>query len=179
MSQMMLSYNSLILANLCSSKLMHQNEELVQLCYNVTLLSRTHQQLRFQTIYIQYLMPIRLCQKQNQTTPILSEMHLSDALSRLSTHQLEKGLTLPGMDITVHEVETCTNFSSVSLGKIRELTLCDNDLQVLKTHIINGFPLSANQCPECIRPFFPYRDELMIFIGLILKGSRIVIPTVL
>ena len=67
---------------------------------------------------------------------------------------LDKGSTLSGMDITVHEVESCTNFSSVSLGKIRELTLHDNDLQVLKTHIINGFPLHTNQCPECIRPFF-------------------------
>ena len=106
-------------------------------------------------------------------------MHLSDAISRLSTHKPDKGLTLPGMDITVHEVESCTNFSSVSLGKIRELTLCDNDLQVLKTDIINGFRLHTNQCPECIRPFLPYRDELMIFNRLILKGSRIVIPTVL
>ena len=67
----------------------------------------------------------------------------------------------------------------VSLGKIRELTLCDNDLQVLKTHIIKGFPNHTNQCPECIRSFFPYRDELTIFNGLILKGSHIVIPTVL
>ena len=89
------------------------------------------------------------------------------------THQT----TLPGMDITVHEVESCTNFSSVSLGNIRELTLHDNDLQVLKTHIINGFPNHTNQCPECIRPFFPYRDELTIYNGLILKGSHIVIPT--
>ena len=68
-----------------------------------------------------------------------SKMHLSDAISRLSSHQLDKGSTLPGMDITVHKVESCTNFSSVSLGKIRESTLRDNDLQVLKTHIINGF----------------------------------------
>ena len=73
------------------------------------------------------------------------------------------------MDITIHEVESCTNFSSVSLGKITESTLHDNDLQVLKTHIINGFPLHTNQCPECIRPFFPYRDELTIFNGLILR----------
>ena len=108
-----------------------------------------------------------------------SKLHLSDALSRFSTHRPDKGLTLPGMDITVHEVETCTNFSSVYLGKIRESTLHDNDLLVLKTHIINGFPLSTNQCPECIRPFFPYRDELIIFNGLILKGSCIIIPTVL
>ena len=67
----------------------------------------------------------------------------------------------------------------VSLGKTRELTLYDNNLQVLKTHIIDRFPLSTSQCPECIRPFFAYRDELTIFNGLILKGSCIVIPTVL
>ena len=104
-------------------------------------------------------------------------MHLSDALSRLHTHQPNKGLTLPGMDITVHEVESCTNFSTVSLGKIHDATLRDQDLQVLKTHIINGFPLHTNQCLESIRPFFPYREELTIFNGLILKGSCIVIPT--
>ena len=108
-----------------------------------------------------------------------SKMHLSDALSRLNTHQPSKGLTLPGMDITVHEVQACTNFSAVSLGKIHDTSLCDNELQVLKTHIINGFPPSANQCPECIRPYFPYRDELTIFNGLILKGNCIIIPTVL
>ena len=73
-------------------------------------------------------------------------MHLSDALSRLHTHQPNKGLTLPGMDITVHEVESCTNFSTVSLGKIHDATLRDQDLQVLKTHITNGFPVSSNQC---------------------------------
>ena len=84
-----------------------------------------------------------------------SKMHLSDAISWLSIHKLDNGSTLPGMDITVHEVESCTNFSFLPLGKIREFTLHDNDLQVLKTHIINGFPLHTNQCPECIRPFFP------------------------
>ena len=108
-----------------------------------------------------------------------SKMHLSFAISRLSSHQLDKGSILPGMDITDHEVESCTNFSSVSLGKIRESTLHDTDLQVLKTHIINGFPNHTNQCPKCIIPFFLYRDELTIFNGLILKGSHIVIPTVL
>ena len=39
--------------------------------------------------------------------------------------------------------------------------------------------LHTNQCPECIRPFFPYQDELTIFNGLILKGSHIVILTLL
>ena len=43
-----------------------------------------------------------------------SKMHLSGALSRLSLHKTEKGSTLPGMDISVHEVEASTNFSCFS-----------------------------------------------------------------
>ena len=70
-----------------------------------------------------------------------SKMHLSNVISRLSTHQPNKGLTLPGMDITVHEIEACTNFFAVSLGKICKATLRDQDIQVLKTHITNVFPL--------------------------------------
>ena len=73
MFQMMLDYNFLILAHLCSSKLMHQNEVLVQLCSSAILLSKTHHLQRFLTIYIQSLMLVKLCQRQNQTTPILSE----------------------------------------------------------------------------------------------------------
>ena len=106
-----------------------------------------------------------------------SKMHLSDAISRLSSHKPDNGSTLPGMDITVHEIESCTNFSAVSLGKIHEATLKDQTLQVLKSHITNGFPVSSNQCPECIKPFFPYRDQLTVYNGLVLKGHHVVIPT--
>ena len=218
------------------------SEVLVWLCYNVTPLLRIHQQLRFQTIYIQYPMLVTLSEMESNysnierellgvvffvthfkhftygrpvtiisdhkllvslfkkslasSSPHLSrmllqilyydlnivyqessKMHLSSVLSRLSTHQPNKGLTLPGMDITVHEIEACTNFSAVSLGKIHKATLRDQDLQVLKTHITNGFPISSNQCPKCIRPFFPYRDELTVYNGLVLKGNCVVIPS--
>ena len=145
------------------------------LCYNVTPFSRIHLQLRFQTIYIQSLMLVRLSETESNysnierellgvvfsvahfkhftygrpvtiisdhkplvslfkksltsSSPHLSrmllrildydlsivyqegsKMHLSNALPRLCTHQPNKGSTLPGMDITVHEIEACTNF---------------------------------------------------------------------
>ena len=49
------------------------NEVLVHLCFSAILLSKTHHLQRFLTIYIQSLMLVKLCQRQNQTTPILSE----------------------------------------------------------------------------------------------------------
>ena len=48
---------------------------------------------------------------------------------------------------------------------------------MLKSHITNGFPISSNQSPECIKSFFPYRDELTVYNGLVLKGHHVVIPT--
>ena len=48
---------------------------------------------------------------------------------------------------------------------------------MLKSHITNGFPISSNQCPECIKPFFSYRDELTVYNGLVLKGHRVAIQT--
>ena len=108
-----------------------------------------------------------------------SKMHLSDALSRLSLHKTEKGSTLPGMDITVHEVEASTNFSSVSLSRIHEATATDKELQILNSHIMDGFLTSTSKCPEIIRSYFPYRDELTVYNRLVLKGSCIVIPAIL
>ena len=100
-------------------------------------------------------------------------------LSRLSLHKTKKGSTLPGMDTTVHEVEASTNFSSVSLSRIREATATDKELQILKSHIMDGFPTSTSKCPEMIKSYFPYRDELTVYNSLVLKGNHIVIPAIL
>ena len=108
-----------------------------------------------------------------------SKMHLSDALSRLSSHKIEKDSTLPGMDITVHEIETTTDFSSLSLSRIWQATAIDKELQILKSHIMDGFLTSANKCPEMIRSYFPYRDKLTVYNGLVLKGNCNVIPAIL
>ena len=104
---------------------------------------------------------------------------MPDALSRLSLHKTEKGPTLPGMDITVQEVEASTNFSSVSLSRIQQATATDKELQILKSHIMDGFPTSISKCPEIIISYFPYREELTVYNGLVLKENCIVIPAIL
>ena len=52
------------------------------------------------------------------------------------------------MDITVHEVEASTNFSSVPLSRICEATATDKELQILKSHIMDGFLTSASKMPR-------------------------------
>ena len=74
MFQMMLDYNFLIPANLCSLKSMHQNEALVLLCFSVILLSKTHYLQRFLTICVQSLMPVKLSETESNYSNIEREL---------------------------------------------------------------------------------------------------------
>ena len=48
-----------------------------------------------------------------------TKMHLSDALSRLTSHNdNSKAKSIPGLDITVHDVQVFMEISPLSLEKI-------------------------------------------------------------
>ena len=54
----------------------------------------------------------------------------------------------------------------------------DNDQQfiVLKQYINEGWPNTFSECPPSIRDYWTFRDELSVEQGVVLKGSRVVIP---
>ena len=52
----------------------------------------------------------------------------------------------------------------------------DDELALLKHTIMQGWPSSIKQVPLVLQPYWTLREELTIEDGLILKGSRIVIP---
>ena len=60
---------------------------------------------------------------------------------------------------------------------IREHTQKDESFCLLLDHIHQGFPTSIKEMPDCIKPYFTFRDELAVVNGLILKGDRILIPS--
>ena len=88
-------------------------------------------------------------------------MYLSDALSRLNTHDsiAEKSKAKPVVDfnITIHDVEILTGFKSL-LDQIRRETEHDADMQLLKQHVSDGFPKAKSCLPESIRSFYDYRE---------------------
>ena len=53
----------------------------------------------------------------------------------------------------------------------------DNELALLKHIIMQGWPKSIKQVLPVLQPFWAFREELTVEDGLILKGTRIVIPT--
>ena len=41
---------------------------------------------------------------------------------------------------------------------------------------MSGWLTEQTNCLECVQPYWNYRDEMTVQNGLILKGTRIVIP---
>ena len=53
----------------------------------------------------------------------------------------------------------------------------DDELALLKHTIMQGWPSTIKEVPNVSQPYWTFREELTIEIGLVLKGSRIFIPT--
>ena len=104
-----------------------------------------------------------------------TKMHLSDALSRLNSHDsdAEKSWAKPVADsnVTIHDVEILTGFKSLLLDQIQRETEHDTDIQSLKQHISDGFPKAKSCLPESICSFYDYRECLSIVDGVIMKGQ--------
>ena len=77
------------------------------------------------------------------------------------------------IDVTIHDI---TGVSESRLEKIKYGTKCDETLQVLARTVTNGWPQYRNQCPDNIAPFWNFRDEIVVFNGVLLKGNHVIIP---
>ena len=106
-----------------------------------------------------------------------TKMHLSDVLSRLTSHNNNsKAEPIKGLDVTVHDVQIFTKISPLSLAKIKHVTENDPDLKSLRQYIQDGFPANRSDCAESVQAYFGFREELAIVNGLIVKGHQVVIP---
>ena len=105
-------------------------------------------------------------------------MVISDTLSCLSSHQTpDTKETVPGLNVTIHEISVFSNTDSTSIEQIQAETQNDTDLQTLLQYIMKGFPATSTECNKSVKPYFNYCDELTVIDGLMLKGNCIVIPT--
>eukprot|EP00057_Strongylocentrotus_purpuratus_P007993 XP_011662467.1 PREDICTED: uncharacterized protein K02A2.6-like [Strongylocentrotus purpuratus] len=96
------------------------------------------------------------------------EMLLSDAMSRLNP--------LPPESPEMHMKVDFVMFSDKKLLEIRTATSEDCELCILRDVILEGWPEERRKLDKSLIKYWPYRDEMSIEDGIILKGSRIVIP---
>ena len=52
----------------------------------------------------------------------------------------------------------------------------DDELVLLKHTITQGWPSTIKEVPNVLQPYWTFREELTVEDGLVLKGTRIVIP---
>ena len=90
------------------------------------------------------------------------KMHLSDTISRLSTHDSDaaksKAKPIADFSISIHEISEITEFKLLTLQDIKEATIKDCQLTKLKTYIADGFLKHKHECVEDICSFFDYRE---------------------
>lgn len=99
-------------------------------------------------------------------------MHLADTLSRAPRSST---VQQPDEEDTF-DVMTVSYISSSRLEELKRHTVDDTSLQTLSTLIRHEWPRKQRNLPHAIRPYFPFRDELAINDGVIMKGHKAVIP---
>ena len=102
------------------------------------------------------------------------EMIFADHLSRNIGPEESHEPTCKGLDIKIQDVYL--NTSDEKCVSLAAETDKDEILVMLKNMIIKGWLDMRDSCPQILRKYWTYRDELSILDGLVLKGVRIVIP---
>ena len=81
------------------------------------------------------------------------------------------------MNVQVHDIHP--QFSNNILQRIREQTASDPELNALKKMIQSGWPLTIQEVPVPLKPYWPFCSELAVEDGIAMKSHYIIIPTVL
>ena len=98
---------------------------------------------------------------------------LTDCLSRVGG--LQDFIKLP--KLSVYQITSQLNARSDTLQQLHEASQADDTLTILKYTIQKGWPSSIKELPSEIQAFWTFQEELTIEDGLILKGTRIVVPS--
>ena len=104
------------------------------------------------------------------------EMIFADHLSRNVGQESSEIPTCSGLDLKINDV--FLNASDERCISLAHETDRDEVLVALKNQIIKGWPQMKDYCLLPLRNFWSYRDKLSILDGLVLKGTRIIVPKV-
>ena len=104
------------------------------------------------------------------------ELVAADALSRATERGHVSEIEEP-LDLYVNMVLDFMPMTDRCLQLVREETNNDPALVMLRNTTLQGWPLNKTLCPTSIQEFWNVRDELSVAEGLLLKGSKIIIPS--
>nr|XP_061787661.1 uncharacterized protein K02A2.6-like [Nerophis lumbriciformis] len=99
-------------------------------------------------------------------------MYIADTLSRAPNATDSESPSDSGS----FDVMSVSYISTARLEELKKHTEEDEVLQTLNTVIQRGWPARQTQLQPAIEVFFPYRDELTVEDGIVIKGQKAVIP---
>ena len=88
---------------------------------------------------------------------------------------LQDSIKLP--KLSIYHITSQLNARSDSLQQLHEASQANDTLAILKYTIQKGWPSTIKELPSKIQPYWTFSEELTIEDGLILKGTRIVVPS--
>ena len=103
------------------------------------------------------------------------EIFIADWLSR-HDHIEGKDKPIKGMDTQVDAIQSVTDMLECGSTAEIQASSQDDHLQQLKSFIIAGWSDTKDELHADLRPYWLYRDKLVVIDGIILKGRHIVIP---
>ena len=99
-------------------------------------------------------------------------LHLAD------THSREYRPTTEGLHKDFEHVHVVGHvpISESRLEAIRTATEADQVMTALKQTILQGWPEERSHLPPLVHPYFAMRDELAVYVGIVFRGERFVVP---
>ena len=99
-------------------------------------------------------------------------LHVADALSRNYLNVTEP---MTNQDVPVCIVD-CIPITTQKLAELKKETEKDEELQILKRTIKNGWPEKIGQVDQNIKQYWTVREELTVENDLLFKSNRVIIP---
>ena len=76
-------------------------------------------------------------------------------------------------------MNTHLNASSTGLHNIKLEAMKDSTRRELTNTVMTEWPSDRSSCPSCLLPYRNFREEVRTQDGVLLKGNKIIIPTLL
>ena len=101
------------------------------------------------------------------------ELYIADMLSRACISKDETPICDEKYSMFSIENLPC---SQSKLSELKEETLKDMELNILKDTVSRGWPENKRQINPRITQYWNFRDEISYFDGLLLKGEKVIVP---
>ena len=107
-----------------------------------------------------------------------NELYIADALSRMQLHNPDMKATFPEDEMNIY-VDSILDFlpvSDIKLMEIKQAQEQDPVCKLIKNYCMESWP-DKFHLHDAIKPHWTVRGRLSVVHGILLKSSRIVVPS--